>query len=372
MKTIFLTNIPTPYRVSMWNRLQKKMDGENNSFSVQFMNKKEPNRNWVINDEFLFEYRIWEIPLFYIRNIPIRFSFSYCIAAIRNSDHIILGSSWNDLNVIFISILKRLGIIKNKISFWTEANKLTAGALKSSTLKKHIRKLILSSADGISLIPGKMSELTLKEWGISGDIDFFNFPNIPHIKFEQNSDSWTGSSSERPILTIVARLDEKTKGIENFLESIGKNRLKSITLNIIGSGPDLERYKNFVNRNDLSENILFAGELNIDSTINTLKHTDIFVLPSYSDPSPLSLIEAIKIGLPLLISYRCGNHFECLENSRNGYGFDPDNPDQIRSAFDSLIERKNEWGIFSKKSIEISKQYHNTEKSLIALANKLR
>src|SRR5690606_32149790 len=124
----------------------------------------EPNRNWTINEKLTFGHKLWNMPIFCFRNIYFRLSPSYIFTAARGYDHIILGGSWNDLNVVSIVILKKLRIIKSKISFWTEANYQTVGARKEGILKSTIRNFILNSADGWYLIPGEMASITLAKW----------------------------------------------------------------------------------------------------------------------------------------------------------------------------------------------------------------
>lgn len=356
----------------MWNRLQTLMAEHPGKFSVYFMNKTEPDRKWTIDDEIKFTHAFWDMKIYYLFGIPLRFSLSYCLSAIEKSDHLILGSSWNDLNVLFIVILKRMKLIKNRISFWTEANKLTLGASKKSRIKYFLRRWILNTSDGYYIIPGKMSEITLTEWGISIKGKYLMLPNVTHAAYDEYFGKWSGSGNSRPVLIIVARLQEKLKGIINFLSSIGLKNIKKVTIKIIGSGPDEDLYKDYIKKNNLFDNINILGELKINQVIENLISADCFVLPSFSDPSPLSLVEATKIGLPLLISRRCGNHFECLVEGENGFSFDPYDPQSIRTAFEKFLENKARWSSFSQASLSLARRFHATDTNLVELLKILR
>lgn len=360
MKNCFVTNIPAPYRISMWNQLTDTLNGSEKKFNVLFMNEIEPNRDWIIDEKFNFEHKIWKMRIFNIRRVYFRFSLSYVLAAIKGNDHIILGCSWNDLNVITIAVLKRLRLTNSKISFWTEANYQTIGARNEGRFKFALRKFVLNSADSWFFIPGEMSLITLKKWGVNCAGRSVSFPNLPHASFDKNINTWVGSQGHRAKITIVARLEEATKGIQNFLESLGTERLKTVDINIIGSGPDKIRYQKFISDNKLSSNIRLLGSLNVDAVIEILKTSDFFALPSFSDPSPLTLVEACKIGLPLLVSNKCGNHFECVADGLNGYVFDPDKKSEIQAAFDELISQKPNWKSFSEKSVAIATKNFDT------------
>ena len=355
----------------MWNRLHIIARNAGKRFSVHFMNAVEPNRKWVIEGCNEFDSVCWNLKLHYFRGIPIRFSAKYVFSVIQGGGHLILGSSWNDLNVITIILLKRFGIIDNKISFWSEANRYTVGATKYSKMKFAIRRYILNSADGNYFVPGRMAEITLLEWGVSCSGRLVKLPNLPHESFDSNLGTWVGGRNSAPVLTVVARMDESTKGILNFLKALGKERIRSVSLRLIGSGPDEVKYADWIASEGVDDCVQLMGELPSKQIIKFLQESDGFVLPSLSDSSPLSLVEAIKIGVPILVSRRCGNHYECLAEGVNGFGFDPDSHGDIRKAFDLFIEAKKSWRAFGHGSLELAKINFDSDAVLRNLADHL-
>lgn len=368
MPATFVTNIPTPYRVSMFNSLLEAATKRGANFRVLFMNGTEPNRSWTIDDELNFPYEQWNIPIATVRGVYFRFSPSFVLKAVKENRHLILGGSWNDLNIMAIALLKRMCLIKNKISFWTEANYLTVGARRSSKAKQFVRRFILSSGDGYFFIPGEMSAITLEKWGVNCADRIVLLPNLPHLQFEENISTWKGSNSTFPVFTLVARLDEETKGIENLIECLGDERVRKIRLNIIGSGRDFSRYKKYIESRGLGGHVFLLGELPPKDVIRNLKSSDVFVLPSFSDPSPLSLVEACKIGLPLLVSDRCGNHHECVISGENGYLFDPSEAEQVALAFDQILANRSNWHNYSKSSVDLAARNFDPQAVLGRLA----
>lgn len=91
----------------------------------------------------------------------------------------------------------------------------------------------------------------------------------------------------------------------------------------------------------------------METVVGYYSNSDCFILPSYSDPSPLSIVEACCCGLPLLISCRCGNHYETLIEGENGFSFDPDNTKQIKSAYESLLTCRQNWVEMGRKSYQM-------------------
>lgn len=84
--------------------------------------------------------------------------------------------------------------------------------------------------------------------------------------------------------------------------------------------------------------------------VNHYMQADAFVLPSFSDSSPLSIVEVCYYKLPLLISERCGNHNETLVEGKKGYKFDPDNHIEVRNKFEQFLNCRSEWPIMGEVS----------------------
>lgn len=99
--------------------------------------------------------------------------------------------------------------------------------------------------------------------------------------------------------------------------------------------------------------------------------SDVLVLPSFSDPSPLSLVEGCCCKLPLLVSLRCGNHYETVIDGVNGYTFDPDDHRSIKSAFDKLLADRFKWKQMGMESRQLFEENFLQEKVLKRFINSL-
>ena len=131
---IFITNIPTPYRTSFYNDLKRY--GLN--FKVFYYKNIESDRSWIIDiNDMKFEYFIDTGYYKMIGRFHVHFNPKIINKVIKDrKSEIIIGGSWNDINVLFLVILKKINIINNVFHFWTEANYLTIGASKDNYFKK--------------------------------------------------------------------------------------------------------------------------------------------------------------------------------------------------------------------------------------------
>lgn len=369
-KIILFTNIPTPYRTFLFNLLWDRLGDAGVAFKVFFMRKTEKGRSWALRDQdFKFPYSIG--CGFYAKIKNKNFHFNPIIVLkilleLKKGDVLILGAGWANPNTIMLSILKRLRIIRFKIVFWTEANYLTLGARNSGLVKQNVRRFILETADDY-IVPGRMASIALDKWKVrtrrKNEILMPNLINESVFEkgkiIEKMKDGEHRTSNDRLTFLVVARLLESEKGLENFFEKLGPKRLKSVNFLVVGEGPDLDRYKAFVCKNQLDENISFLGALPEATVFKLYIEADVFFLPSFSDPSPLSVVEACKCGKPLLISNRCGNHYEALKNGENGFLFDPYDKRSLVGAFDSLL--KSDLRILSDNSFTIAEKNFSTE-----------
>jgi glycosyltransferase involved in cell wall biosynthesis len=291
---------------------------------------------------------------------------------IKSDAEIILGGSWNDINVMLLCLLKRAGLLKNKMHIWSEANYMTIGASHDNFIKYSIRQFVFNAVDGNFIIPGKISELTFERWGIKNK-NFIYFPNLINNEYYSISSE---EDDERynaviPKMLIVASLNEPIKGVFNFIKSIGILNLKKIALSIAGDGPDKEQIIKYINENNLKNNICLLGHLSQDDILSEYKKANIFILPSFSDPSPLSIVEALYMRLPLLISNRCGNHYEALIEGENGFSFDPYDSDSITDAFNRLLSRREIWKQMGEKSFIIADTKFKPTVTLSNFLNKI-
>ncbi len=344
MKVLFIKNIIPPYRIFLFNKLEAIAKSKQFDFEVFVMRTTEKGRSWKLDrGKLKFKHKIDRgVYAFILRKYHLHINLHLIkIVLGKKFDHLILGGSWNNFNVIIIVLLKRLGLVKASLSFWTEANFLTRGAQNDSRVKYGFRKWILDTCNKYYLIPGKMPKVTLFEnWGIK-PLQTIYFPNLIDDSFFKFDDSEYKERNKnfKKILLIVARLVEPLKGVLNFMKQLPTDQ--EYELRIAGDGVDKFLYEKYIIDNDLEDRVTLLGNLSEEQLLVEYKKANVFVLPSYSDPSPLSLVEACYLKLPLLISDRCGNHFEILEEGVNGYLMNPYDPESIKSGLKQLLNTPN-------------------------------
>jgi len=129
-----------------------------------------------------------------------------------------------------------------------------------------------------------------------------------------------------------------------------------LTVRIAGVGPVRDALQRKVaDFKDIEIHLL--GDQTKQEMVRLYAHADGFCLPSLADPNPLSVIEALWAGLPLLFSSRVGNHPEALEDGGNGFLFDPANPRGAAEAISRWLALSNdELSAFGSRSSRIARE----------------
>lgn len=346
---IFFTDMPTPYRTDFYNELYKS----GLEFEVYYMRTTIDQRNWAFDAKAMTHphyidrgfYRM--IGRFHVHFNPRLIA---KLVRARGAD-IIMGASWNDLDVLVLVMLRRLGLAKARFHWWSEANYLTIGAAKDNLFKRLLRKFVYASAPGTQISSGKMTEITLEKWGVPSTA-FIPLPNtIEEGKFVISRDEVAARYPVTvPVFLMPVRLLENVKGIVNFLRAIGDDNIRRGTFLIAGDGPDKGMIEEYIRSRGLEAHVQLLGFRHTNEMVGFYRQANVFVLPSFSDPSPLSLIEALKMELPVLVSERCGNHFEAVVNGENGYLFNPLDAQSVRAAFEALMGRGRDWRTMGERS----------------------
>lgn len=128
----------------------------------------------------------------------------------------------------------------------------------------------------------------------------------------------------------------KSKGVEELIISWKKisNKYKNWKLRILG--PCKKEYLDFLKKIYVSNSIEFLGEKNHKDTLEELKKSSIFVLPSYTEGCPNVILEAMSLGKPI-ISTDVGAISEMLEEE-SGIVVSPKNIEELRKAIELLLQ----------------------------------
>lgn len=170
-------------------------------------------------------------------------------------------------------------------------------------------------------------------------IDERVYQNSYHMSKAQKQDirQLLQIENNKKILFCPARLSP-VKGILEFLDILEKlNQKQNVVFLVAGEGELKEYIENKAKEKKLDVRLL--GNKSQEEIVRLYGIADIFVLPSLSDPNPLTCIEALWAGLPLFISEHCGNYPEVIDSGKNGFVFTYKNVEVASELLEKLLSQ---------------------------------
>ncbi|WP_277585646.1 glycosyltransferase family 4 protein [Psychrobacillus antarcticus] len=146
-------------------------------------------------------------------------------------------------------------------------------------------------------------------------------------------------------ILMVARFDTPKKQLE-LLHALLQIRELNWYMIFAGDGRQKEQAAKYVQEQNLGDKVTFLG--NHSNVSELLKDADIFVLTSAWEGLPLSILEAMAHGLPIIAS-NVGGVKEAVRNSENGFLIEHNLPELLTTLIENPSLRKS----MGKKSREI-------------------
>lgn len=138
---------------------------------------------------------------------------------------------------------------------------------------------------------------------------------------------------EPPRLIMVARFNEQ-KDQATLLRAITQLKNTKLHLDLVGSGPSLEKCQALAKKLEVSDRVSFLGD-RLD-VADLLARSQIFVLSTHYEGLPISILEAMRSRLPVIATAVNGVPEE-VEHNQTGFVVPHDNVEALASALNELI-----------------------------------
>lgn len=166
------------------------------------------------------------------------------------------------------------------------------------------------------------------------------------------------TSNSKFTISSVARFDKQKDQrtlIMAFAEVIKIH--PNALLWLLGDGPMLNSCKKLVNSLGISQSVKFFGW--VDNPAKIISKSDLFILSSFYEGFPLSLIEAMNLGLPVIASNCDFGPAEILGNNKYGVLVPVGNHLKMSKEILKLINKPDRLSELSELSLNRSKDFSN-------------
>jgi len=203
----------------------------------------------------------------------------------------------------------------------------------------------------------------LLDWGYSGEV-IVERTNVDEELIEDFSmeERVNNFDNLHPFkILFLARLI-KEKGIFELLEAVKILTTRGVNLELIvaGDGRDFELLQEKVKG---MKNIRVLGDVRGEDKIALFKESHCYLLPSYTEGLPISLLEAMLFGLPV-ISTNVGGLKYLIEEEKMGYFVESQSVESLVEKLELLMQNQEEILNISAYNFEYAK--HNLTNSVMA------
>ncbi|MFN3491933.1 MAG: glycosyltransferase, partial [Anaerolineales bacterium] len=188
---------------------------------------------------------------------------------------------------------------------------------------------------------------------IPNGIDLSNFKTAKHAGALRNR---LKVSADAPILLTVGRMDPE-KRLDFIVDAFVKisKQIPNVQLVFAGDGSARKKLEEKVNALDIKNKIHFLGMVNRNELPDVLHDATLFLSASTTEVHPISVIEAIASGLPLVAVN--DEAFEgMIENDRNGY-LTPLDVNVYAETIIKVLQDNKKIETFGKHSTHLSEKY---------------
>lgn len=348
LKVLYLTNIPSPYRVDFFNELGKLCE-----LTVLFERETASDRDkaWATYTNSFFQKK-------QLNGISISADSALSLGAITHLmknryDIIIVGGYSTPTAMLTILFMK-----VNKIPFVLNAD---GGLIKEEfRLIEWVKKFFISSADGF-LSTGKETDKYLIHYGAEKTkIYHYPFSSVkediipPSVltKCEKDKLRKKLNIEEDKVLVSVGQFIYR-KGFDVLIKAMV--HLNDSVLYIIGGEPT-EEYMTLLEEYAI-DNVKFLPFMEQEKLFQFYRAADIFVLSTREDIWGLVINEAMSQGLPVITTNRCVAGLELVTDYENGFLVQAEDEEMLVQRIKILLENEELREKMSNVSLDVIRGY---------------
>lgn len=349
MKLLFLTNVPSPYRVDFFNELGKYCD-----LTVLFEKKTSTER-----DESWKDYRFSTFQGVFLKGKSISVDSAFCPEVIKyvedpSFDNIICATFTTLTGMYAIQYMKR-----HHIPYYLECD---GGFAKDGKgIKEKIKKVLISGAKGYFSTGCTCDEYYYTYGADPNKIIRYPFSSVNNsdiidvpvrLEVKEELRNKLGIREQKVVLTVGQFIHRK--GFDILLHAM-TNMPRSIGVYFVGGNPT-EEYLEMKRKYDLT-NAYFVGFKSKEELAEYYKAADAFVLPTREDIWGLVVEEAMAYGLPVISTDNCAAALELVTDDKNGYVVSVENENSLAKYIMTVLKDKTKAYEFGFESLRKIKDY---------------
>ncbi|MCD8237350.1 MAG: glycosyltransferase family 4 protein [Prevotellaceae bacterium] len=176
---------------------------------------------------------------------------------------------------------------------------------------------------------------------------------------------------------LTQRLNRASNNTVLFLGELGKRKgcydIPAVVAEVVkqvpgvkfvlagaGSAEDEAAIKKLCEEKGIASRVEFPGWVRGEQKDKLLREADVFFLPSYNEGMPMSVLDAMGYGLPI-VSTNVGGIPKIVHDGENGYCCEPGNVDQFAASIVHILDEDTRQKEMGRQSFEIVEKKYSLE-----------
>lgn len=321
---VIVTNIPTPYRIPLFNEVHSQLLARNIAFKVVFAALTYPRRKWKIDmAECTFPWKVLDSAKLPLRN-PEKAVFTYRgigreLPHQQPSISIVSGFS-----LATVRLWLRAKLLRQPYLIWSGA--IAIPGREQSALRRVHRRLLVTGASG-GIVYGSRARDYLASLGMPPDSIQVAINTVDTGFYAEETKRLRSLSPAAPPTTkTLLCLGHLTHGkridlVLHALARISRQR-RDFELLLVGSGPAEPTLRQTAADLGLLDAVRFEGFVQREQIPSYLAKTSCLLFPSEYDIWGLVLNEAMAAGVLCLASNKAGATADLVMDGKTGFALD--------------------------------------------------
>lgn len=373
-KLVLVTNIPNPYRVPLFNELNRQLREKGVAFKVLFAAKGYEHRLFKLEDlDFQFEHAFLDAqPIEVGKSENVTFLYKGLSKELKKErpDWVIVsGFSAATAKVLWTGLFSRY-----KTFIWSGTIAPFKGKL--GALKLLWRKLLATAAKGFICYGTRAKGYLVNYVGVAENKVHISFNTVDTHFFKEQTESLraqrAGSADGRKHLTSISYLTERKDNSTLLLVTAALLQIRQdFVLDIIGDGEQKEDLLAKAADLGLSEHVRFPGFVQKQNLPEYFAQTDVFLFHTKVDIWGLVLNEAMSAGLSCLSSINAGATSDLIIEGETGHKVDFGQYQKTAELIHELLNNDDERSRMARRAQERIENHFTLERSAESIVKTL-
>lgn len=364
---LLITNIPTPYRIPLFNEISDLLTAQRVAFKVVFGGATYSRRQWQIDwPNCRFDYSILKSRTLILGNTEkTMFFYSGLLAHIASAKPVLvvsIGFSLATFKVFLLSLFRG-----QKYMIWSGSLQ----ARSHSFFRTIYRKVLVHRTSAFIAYGMKARDYLISLGAPPSKVSIALNTTDTEFYSRRTSELRTenGPAEGKRHLLYVGYLSPR-KNVQRLLEAIIqlRNVRNDFVLDIVGEGSDKKSLESFVNQNKLDEYVEFHGNKQKEQIPFFLAMCDCFLFQTDFDIWGLVLNEAMAAGVPCISSLHAGATHDLLRDGITGFALDFADSERLVAKVNWILDHPREAREMGERAAAFIRQTATIKKSAASFA----